>query len=89
MTVEELAEASDMSTGNISAIENRRQGYSEEGLDKLARALETTRGALLTVNPLEGGVGEFWPLWERASPKDKETLTIMAERLIGTEKAKK
>ena len=89
MTVEQLAEASGMSTGNISAIENRRQGYSEEGLDKLARALKTTRSALLEVNPLEGTTGEFWPLWERASPKDKETLTIMAERLVGSEATKK
>ena len=86
MTVEELAAAADMSTGNISAIENGRQGYSAEGLEKLAHALKTTTGALLTVNPLAGGTGEFWALWERANAKDRETLTIMAERLIGPRK---
>lgn len=71
-----------MSTGNISALENRRQGYSAEGLEKLAKSLRTTVAALLGVNPLEAGTDSFWPLWERASPKDRETLKIMAERLV-------
>ena len=59
MTVEELAVAAKMSTGNISAIENRRQGYSHDGLNKLARALKTTTGALLSVNPLEANTKDF------------------------------
>jgi transcriptional regulator with XRE-family HTH domain len=82
MTVEQLAEASGMSTGNISALENRRQGYSAQGLEKLSKALRTTSDALLKVNPLAEGTETFWPLWERASPKDRETLTIMAGRLV-------
>lgn len=75
-----------MSTGNISAIENRRQGYSTEGLEKLAHALKTTSGALLEINPLDETTGRFWPLWDQASPENRETLRIMAERLIGSRK---
>lgn len=75
-----------MSTGNLSALENRRQGYSAEGLEKLAHALKTTPGALLTVNPLQTGAGEFWDIWDRASAEDRETLQIMAERLVGPRK---
>lgn len=74
-----------MSTGNISALENRRQGYSGEGLEKLSNALKTTPAALLGVNPLADGSDSFWLLWEKASPQDRETLKIMAGRLIGTE----
>ena len=89
MTVEQLAEAAEMSTGNLSALENRRQGYSAEGLDKLAHALHTTPAALLAVDPLSEGTGEFWQFWERASPKDRVTLTIIAGRIVeGTERKK-
>lgn len=83
MTVEQLSEATGMSTGNISALENRRQGYSAEGLEKLAKALKTTPAALLGVNPLADGTDSFWLLWEKATPQDRETLTIMAGRLVG------
>lgn len=86
MTVEQLADAAEMSTGNLSAIENRRQGYSPESLERLAHALKTTPGALLTVNPMDETTGDFWPLWERASPEARETLRIMAGRLIGERK---
>lgn len=89
MTVEELAEAAEMSTGNLSALENRRQGHSDAGLNRLAKALKTTPGALLNVNPSSEEAGDFWALWERASPKDRQTLTIMAERLVGPELPKK
>lgn len=84
MTVEALSEATGMSTGNISALENRRQGYSAEGLEKLAKALKTTPGNLLEVNPMADGAGSFWMLWEKASSKDRETLRIMASRLVDT-----
>jgi len=89
MTVEELAEAAGMSTGNISALENHRQGHSTEGLEKLAHALKTTPDALLGVDPLSEGTGQFWPLWERASAKDRQFLIDMAGRLVSGAAAKK
>lgn len=82
VTVEQLAELAGMSTGNLSALENRRRGYSSEGLERIAAALRTTTGALLTVNPLDETTGDFWTLWERSSPASRETLRLMAERLI-------
>lgn len=88
MTVEKLSEATGMSTGNISALENRRQGYSAEGLDKLAKALKTTPASLLGVNPMADGTDSFWLVWERTSPQDRETLKIMAERLVDASKKK-
>jgi transcriptional regulator with XRE-family HTH domain len=82
MTVDDLSAATGMSTGNISALENRRQGYSAEGLEKLAKALKTTPAALLGVNPLADGTDSFWLIWEKTSPQDRETLKIMANRLV-------
>jgi transcriptional regulator with XRE-family HTH domain len=89
MTVAQLAETAEMSTGNVSALENRRQGYSPEGLEKLAKALRTTPTALLEVNPLKDDIGSFWPLWQRASKDDREMLKSMAERLVQTSAGKK
>lgn len=86
MTVDDLAEATGMSTGNISATENRRQGYSAESLEKLSKALKTTPSSLLGVNPLAEGADSFWILWEKASPQDRETLKIMAGRLVDSPK---
>lgn len=85
-TVDRLSELTEMSTGNISALENRRQGYSAEGLEKLAKSLKTTPAALLGVNPLADGADSFWILWEKASPQDRETLKIMAGRLVDAPK---
>lgn len=82
LTVDKLSDLTGMSTGNISAMENRRQGYSAEGLEKLSKALKTTPAALLGVNPLAEGTDSFWLLWEKASPSDQETLKIMAKRLV-------
>jgi transcriptional regulator with XRE-family HTH domain len=87
LTVEQLAEAAAMSTGNLSALENQRQGHSTQGLAKLAKALRTEPDKLLRINPMaDDETGDFWSLWEIATPQDRETLRIMAGRLVGTKK---
>lgn len=89
LTVEELAAASGMSTGNLSSLENHRQGYSPEGLAKLAAALKVAPAtALIDVDPNAGGA-EFWTLWGKLSDPDRETLAMMARRLAGPAPAKK
>lgn len=84
LTVAQLAELTELSTGNISAIENRRQGFSGNSLDRIAAALKVTRGMLFDTDPLADGVAPFWQIWEKASASDRETLTIMANRLVET-----
>lgn len=88
MTVEGLAEAAGMSTGNISAIENRRQGYSDESLAALAAALKTTPGALLTVNPEDGATGDFWHLWDQATDSQRGQLAEIARTIVRPAKPK-
>lgn len=86
MTVEALAEAADMSQGNLSAIENLRQGYSDESLAKLAHALKTTTGALLNVDPNEGTTGDFWALWGQATADQKSQLAEIARTIVRPKK---
>lgn len=80
LTVEELADAAGMSTGNVSAIENQKQGYSPESLRALAAALKIDTATLLSVDPTTAGT--IWPLWNQATPTQREQLTIIAKTLI-------
>jgi transcriptional regulator with XRE-family HTH domain len=89
LTVEQLSDLTGLSTGNISAIENRRQGYSDESLEKLAHALRTTPGALLDVDPMADGEDSFWAMWDKVGDTDRETLRLMASRLVETGKGRK
>lgn len=88
MTVEGLAEAAEMSTGNISAIENRKQGYSDESLAALAIALKTTTGALLTVNPEDTTTGDFWHIWSQATEAQRGQLADIARTIVQPKKPK-
>ena len=80
LTVEELAEAANLSTGNVSAIENHTQGYSAESLEALAQALKIDKATLLSIDPHTAGT--IWSLWNQASPIEREQLTIIAKTLI-------
>lgn len=80
LTVEELAEKAEMSGANVSAMENQKQGYSPESLEKLAHALKIDTGTLLNVDP--NGAGSIWPLWAAATAREREQLTIIAKTII-------
>lgn len=81
MTIATLAEAAEMSVGNLGDIENLRQGYSPEGLLRLAKALGITTGALLTIDPLKDGGGDIWTLWSRASAVQRQKIVEIAETI--------
>lgn len=51
LTQEQLAEAVDLSPGQISDLEQGLTGYSPESLQALADALKVTRGQLLDQSP--------------------------------------
>lgn len=53
MTLEQAAEASGMTIGNIGHIEQGNQGYTQDALEALAKAYRTSPGWLLDVNPLD------------------------------------
>jgi transcriptional regulator with XRE-family HTH domain len=82
MTVEKLAEASGLSPGTVSAIENRQQGYSDESLESLSKALKTSRGALLDVNPNQPSSADFFALWDRADEPQRAQLAEIASTIV-------
>ena len=51
MTQEQLAEAAGMVVSNVSQLEQGRQGYSQEGLEAIANALQCGAGQLLSSSP--------------------------------------
>lgn len=58
---EDLAEASGVSTGQISLIESRKSAGSPETLEKLAKALQIEVGELFDVQPgQEGSILRAW-----------------------------
>ena len=51
--------------------------------------ISRTKFVIATMAFFTEGTGEFWQFWERASPKDRVTLTIIAGRIVeGTERKK-
>lgn len=64
LTQEELAAKIGLTTSSISQWENGKQGFTDESLAALARALECTPAALLAHNPRRAD--SFWPLFEAA-----------------------
>lgn len=82
MTQDELAAKAGMSISNVSGLETLRYGFSGEGLVALARALETTPGALLAVNPSEDQGGMIWALWSDATAAQRRQIAEMAAVIV-------
>lgn len=82
-TVEVMADRAGISQGTVSGIENGDSGYSHLTLMKLARALETTVGALFDVDPRADSGVEIWPLWQAADEAEKQRIISYAEGVVG------
>lgn len=80
-SIERLAELSGVSPGNISLFENRKQGYSAEGLEKLAKALNCTPGDILDTDPSRDGA--IRDIWASASERQREQIVELAEVVTG------
>lgn len=81
MTQEALAEAAGMSVSNVSQLEQGRQGYSDEGLEALAEALNCSPGQILMVDPTRDGA--IWSIWETANDTDRGKIVDIARTIIG------
>lgn len=82
MTQETLAERAGMSVSNISQLERGLQGYSQEGLEALADALQCEPGHLLTVDPTTDEA--IWSIWEQAKPGEKREIIGFAKGIVRT-----
>lgn len=79
-TLEEAAEISKMSIGNISAMERGAQGYTQDGLEALAEAYKCSPGQLLTVDPDNS---DIWSIWETAKTGDRQKIVEIAKTIVG------
>ena len=82
LTQEAVCELAGMTTNNLSQLENYQQGWSPEGLARLAEALKTTPGSLLQWNPLLEGADVIWEMWNQATDDQRGQLTSIASTIV-------
>lgn len=69
-----------MTPGNISAMERGVQGYTQEGMERLAKAYECEPGQLIMVDPT---TSDIWSIWEKAKQGDRQKIVEISKTLIG------
>jgi hypothetical protein len=82
-TLEDVAAEAGMTAGNLSQLELGQQGYTQAGLERLARALKTDPGSLLDVDPFEAG--PLWPMWRQAKPADRKKIVDIVKTITETD----
>lgn len=82
LTLEQAADRSGMTAGNISAMERGTQGYTQDGLEALAFAYQTEPGLLLNVDPTKDDA--IWSIWDRAKPGERTMIVEVARTIIKT-----
>jgi transcriptional regulator with XRE-family HTH domain len=80
LTQEQLAERAGMTPNNLSQLENHKQRYSAEGLERLAEALQAEPAQLLMVDPSKDDA--IWSIWERAKPAERQQIIAVARALV-------
>lgn len=80
MTQEQLAERVGQSVSNISQLERGLQGYSQEGLEAIADALNCEVGHLFMVDPTKDDA--IWSLWEQAKDGEKREIVGFAKGVV-------
>lgn len=82
MTQEALAEAANMSVGNVNHLENANQGYTQDALEAIALALDCEPAHLIMVDPTRDSA--LWSIWEQAKPGDRKMIVDIAKTVIKT-----
>jgi transcriptional regulator with XRE-family HTH domain len=87
LTLEQLADATGLSVGQISKIENNKRGWSPESLHRLAQALNVPVGQLIDASgawadaPLLGVIGEGGEI--RPPANNKKRIGVKAPAAFG------
>lgn len=80
LTQEQLAERVGMSVSNVSQLERGLQGYSQDGLEKLAEALQCEPGHLHMVDPSRDDA--IWSIWEQAQEGQRREILGFAKGVV-------
>ena len=82
MTLEKLAEHAGLTASYLSMLERGQRGYTQDTLEKIARALKTDPGNLLAIEPAEHN--ELWELWNRAKPEQRQQIVEITKVFLKT-----
>lgn len=86
LTQDQLAERANLSTSTISQIETGDQGFREESLVAIAKALDCSPGDLLSVDPNDSG--ELLDIWEGIVPSARplvlSVIRVMSDEFLLT-----
>lgn len=82
LTQEQLADRLHTTKANISRIENRVQGYTQDFLEACADALQTDPASLIMRDPSNDDA--MWSVWEQAKPSERNQIVAIAKTLIKT-----
>lgn len=83
LTLEQLAERiGDMVASNLSMLERGQRGYTQNTLESIAEALNTTVAALLTRKPSDEE--DIWPIWEAATLVQRQQISEIAKTITRT-----
>lgn len=83
LTQEQLGERVGRTKGWVSQIEKGTINYTQDMLERVAKALGTDVGSILRRRP--ESPEEMWEIWDKASPEQKAMIARLARSVLGTE----
>jgi transcriptional regulator with XRE-family HTH domain len=81
-TLQQLADAIEMTHASLSRVERGRQPYNQSMLEAIASALQTDVASLLMRNPSDPEA--IWSIWEQAKPGVRRQIVEIARTLTKT-----
>lgn len=82
LTLEQLAERLDMTASHLSMLERGQRGYTQETLEAIAHALQTSAASLIMRDPTDEN--DMWSIWDQAKPGERKTITEVARAVLKT-----
>lgn len=79
MTQERLAELTEMEASSLSLLERGERGYTQDSLERIARALRVTPGELTDVDPSKDSA--LWAIWETLTGTQRRTAIDLLRAL--------
>ena len=80
LSQEQLAEKCGWVVSNVSQLERGQQGYSQPGLELIAKALDCTVADPLSIDPTRGD--PIYKAWDKATPSQRDLIVDMANTIV-------
>jgi transcriptional regulator with XRE-family HTH domain len=80
LTLEDLGERAGMTASHLSMLENGERGYTQDTLERIARALATDPASLLGRHP--AAAAPLWEIIERSTPAQRVQIERLAAVVV-------